>query len=200
MSERRGLPGLGVRNAIGEALPAMFQDDSLAQRLCAGLDEVLAPVPATLDSFWAYLDPMVAPLDFVEWLADWVGLELDQTWPEDRRRDLVANGIELYERRGTARGLADLIELYVGVRPTIDDGMTATWSSVPDAPLPGSEDPVLVVTLQTDDPSSIDSARLHTMVMSNKPAHVAHRIEVSGASSRPADLPPPPPAPPEVES
>ena len=63
-------------------LPAMFHDDDLSQRLCGGLDDVIAPVPATLDSFWAYLDPALAPVDFVEWLAGWVGLELDQTWDE----------------------------------------------------------------------------------------------------------------------
>ena len=136
-SARGQLDGLGVRTPIGQALPAMFHDDAFAQRLCDGLDAVLAPVPSTIDNFWAYLDPALAPIDFVEWLAAWVGLELDQTWPEERRRELVAQAIKLYERRGTAEGLADLIELYVGVRPTVEDSGGVAWSAAPGADLPG---------------------------------------------------------------
>ena len=194
MTSARGqLDGLAVRAPIGHALPAMFHDDAFAQRLCDGLDSVLAPVPSTIDNFWAYLDPALAPIDFVEWLATWVGLELDQTWPEERRRELVARAIKLYERRGTADGLADLIELYVGIRPTVDDSGGVAWSAAPGAPLPGSGQPVVTVRLAAEE-GSVDPRRLENMVVTNKPAHVAHRIEINPARRRrPADLPPPPP-------
>ena len=194
MTSARGqLEGLAVRTPIGHALPAMFHDDAFAQRLCDGLDSVLAPVPSTIDNFWAYLDPALAPIDFVEWLATWVGLELDQTWPEERRRELVAKAIKLYERRGTADGLADLIELYVGIRPTVDDSGGVAWSAAPGAPLPGSGQPVVTVRLAADE-DSVDPRRLENMVVTNKPAHVAHRIEINPPRRRrPADLPPPPP-------
>ena len=42
------LDELGVRTPIGQSLPAMFHDDAFAQRLCEGLDAVLAPVPSTI--------------------------------------------------------------------------------------------------------------------------------------------------------
>ena len=62
MTSARGqLDELGVRTPIGHALPAMFHDDAFAQRLCDGLDAVLAPVPSTIDNFWAYLDPAARP-------------------------------------------------------------------------------------------------------------------------------------------
>jgi phage tail-like protein len=171
----------------------MFHDDVFAQRLCDGLDAVLAPVPSTIDNFWAYLDPALAPIDFVEWLAGWVGIELDQTWPEQRRRQLVARAIKLYERRGTAEGLADLIELYVGVRPTVEDSGGVAWSAAPGADLPGTGQPTLTIRLTADE-TSIDAARLENMVVTNKPAHVVHRVEIRPARRRrPADLPPPPP-------
>ncbi len=194
MTSARGqLDGLGVRTPIGHALPAMFHDDAFAQRLCDGLDAVLAPVPSTIDNFWAYLDPALAPIDFVEWLAGWVGIELDQTWPEVRRRELVGRAITLYERRGTAEGLADLIELYVGVRPTVEDSGGVTWSAAPGTDLPGSGQPTVIVRLAADE-TSVDARRLENMVVTNKPAHVAHRIEIRPATRRrPANLPPPPP-------
>ncbi|MGH9132453.1 MAG: phage tail protein [Ilumatobacteraceae bacterium] len=195
MTSARGqLDGLQVRSPIGQALPAMFHEDAFAQRLCDGLDSVLAPVPSTIDNFWAYLDPTLAPLDFVEWLAGWVGIELDQTWPEERRRELVGRAIQLYERRGTAEGLADLIELYIGERPTVEDTGGVAWSAAPGTALPGSGQPAVVVRLEADE-ASVDARRLENMVVTNKPAHVAHRIEFRPARRRrTADLPPPPPA------
>lgn len=217
MSRRRDLDGLLVRTRIGEMLPAMFHDDDLSQRLCGGLDDVIAPVPATLDSFWAYLDPALAPVDFVEWLAGWVGLELDQTWDEQRRRELVARAHRLYDFRGTAGGLADLIELYTGVRPEVTDGGGVVWSPTPDAAMPGSADSELVVRLDVGDVDGIDEARLENMVEMNKPAHVVHRIELVDDGDRAATkstaeqttakqtaagtMPPPPPStePPRAE-
>jgi phage tail-like protein len=180
VSARGTVERLPVRHPIGFALPAMFHDDSFAQRWCSGLDEVLAPVPAALDSFVAYLDPQLAPVDFVEWLGGWVGLDIDHTWPEERRRQLIGRAAQLYAWRGTARGLADLIEIYLGVRPTIEDGCTGVWSETPGVDLPGADDPVIVVRIEVDDPSSIDETRLSNMVTRNKPAHLAHRVEIVG--------------------
>lgn len=207
MSQRRELEGLLVRTRIGEMLPAMFHDDEMAQRWCDGLDEVIAPVPATLDNFWAYLDPALAPVDFVEWLAGWVGLELDQTWDEQRRRELVAQAHRLYDFRGTAGGLADLIELYTGVRPEVIDGGGVVWSPTPDAAMPGNAEAELVVRLEVSDVDSIDRERLENMVEMSKPAHVVHRIEIMGGAkpvtkktaakkAAPEKPPPPPPPPP----
>ncbi len=110
MTDRRSVPGWGVRDRLGSALPAMFHDEEFIQRWCDGLDEALAPVPATLDCLWAYLDPMLAPDDFVDWLAGWVGVELDREWDGDRRRALVANAHRVFDARGTIAGLADLVE------------------------------------------------------------------------------------------
>ena len=211
MSQRRDLDGLLVRTRIGEMLPAMFHDDDLSQRWCDGLDDVIAPVPATLDNLWAYLDAALAPLDFVEWLAGWVGLELDQTWDEPRRRELVASAHRLYDFRGTAGGLADLVELYTGTRPEISDGGGVTWSPTPDAAMPGTGDAELVVRLEVEDPDSVDGSRLENMVEMSKPAHVVHRIEIVGgkpATANPPNKtaakkkspPPPPPPPPASEA
>ena len=77
---------------------------------------MLAPVLSTIDNLDAYLDPWLTPPDFLDWLAGWFGLELDATWPEERRRALVANALELGRWRGTVIGLALLVELYTGER------------------------------------------------------------------------------------
>ena len=54
----RGLvPDLISPHPLGSTLPVVFREDDFTQRFCAGLDDVLAPVIATLDSLPAYFDP-----------------------------------------------------------------------------------------------------------------------------------------------
>ena len=64
-------------------LPAMIREDPFAQQLCAGLDEVLAPVVMSLDAFPAYLDLATTPPDMLPWLGHWLGMEVD---PVDTER------------------------------------------------------------------------------------------------------------------
>ena len=65
-------------------------------------------------------------------------VEIDQTWPIERRRSLVSRAVQLYRRRGTVQGLADLVELYAGVRPEIIEGGGSGWSQTPGTTMPGS--------------------------------------------------------------
>src|SRR5439155_15793407 len=130
---------------LGELLPGVFQDDSFAQRMCAALDTVIAPVISSLDCLESYLDPGLTPLDFLNWLAGWVAVSLDQNWPEERRRALVARAGELYRWHGTVKGITDHVALYAGVVPEVDDSGGAVWSPVPNGPLPGSPTLELVV-------------------------------------------------------
>jgi phage tail-like protein len=109
--EYHGITVVASPHPLGESLPALYADDSLAQRLCQGLDEVLAPVLATLDCLTAYLDPATAPIDLVEWLAGWVGVAVAPEMPDRRRRLLVAAAAQLYVWRGTPSAIRDIVEL-----------------------------------------------------------------------------------------
>ena len=62
------------RHRLAPTLPALLQEDAFLTRFTAGLDDVLAPVVATLDSLDSYVDPALAPEDFLDWLAGWVAL------------------------------------------------------------------------------------------------------------------------------
>ena len=102
----RGLvPRLDTPRPMGPELPALFQDDSFAQRLTGAFDDMLAPVFSTLDNFEAYLDAWLSPEDFLDWLGAWVGLELDEALSLERRRQFVAHAHELFRVRGTLAGL-----------------------------------------------------------------------------------------------
>ncbi len=163
---------------LGEALPALFQEDGFTQRFMSAFDTALAPVFATLDNLPAYLDPWLAPSDFLEWLGSWFGLALDDTWSVERRRAVLANAFEFYRMRGTARGLKAQVEtLTGGTAEIIDTGAVSTSTTAGEA-LPGSPNFALMVRVVVDDPSTINTARLDALVAAAKPAHVTHKVQV----------------------
>jgi phage tail-like protein len=205
---------LATPHPLGHLLPALYHDNDIAQRFTAALDIVLAPVLATLDSSHAYVDPLLAPLDFVEWLAEWVGVELDASWPEARQRALVARAADLFAWRGTVRGVSEAVAIYTGVVPEVVESGATAWTGAPppSGELPGfaAGEMVVRVRVAPGDAEMIDPVRLDRLVAAAKPAHIAHRVEVfelapaapaprrRSAPRRPAQAAPE--APPEVEA
>lgn len=175
----RGLVAdLATPHSIRDALPALYREDEFAERFVGAMDELFAPVFTSIDCFTAYLDPGLAPDDFLEWLAGWVGVSLDQTWPLERRRRMVASAVELYRRRGTVAGLAAQLEIFTGGVVTITESGGVAWSATPGSALPGDSTPCLIVRVAVPDPRSIAMARLEALVSSAKPAHMPHQIQV----------------------
>jgi len=175
----RGLvAGLESPHPIAESLPAMYREDDLAVRLVSVMDSELAPVFASLDDFEAYLDPAYAPEDFLDWLAAWVGAALDQTWPLERRRRMVASAADLYRLRGTAGGLAAQVAIYTGGKVEVIESGAAGWSKVPNAAIPGDAAPSLLVRVTVRDSKKLSAARLDELVAASKPAHIPHQVEI----------------------
>ena len=174
---RGTVPGLASPHPLGGTLPALYADDSFAQRMCHGLDEVLAPVLATLDCLPAYLDPATAPADLVEWLAGWVGVAVALDIPDQRRRLLVAQAARLYFWRGTLGAIRTVIELSTGQVPEIHESGGTAWSPEPDARLPGWPDPGLVIRLDVGD-RPLDEAKLTALIAAFIPAHVPWRLDL----------------------
>ena len=188
---RGTIEGLQTPHPLAAALPGLYREPevdqrtggvaaSLAERFTAALDEVLAPVFSSVDNLGAYLDPRLAPPDFLEWLARWVGLALDETWPLERRRALVAHAVRLYQRRGTARGLAEHVAIFAGVVPDIEESGGVAWSTTAGSALPGSAEPRLVLRLSPAEAEDVDVRRLQRLVDAARPAHVPAQVEVTG--------------------
>ncbi len=179
----RGLiPGLESPHPLGGYLPGLFQEDDFAQRLVAAFDESLAPVFSTLDNLEAYLDPRLAPDDFAAWLAEWVGLMVDDTWSEERRRAFVLRAADLYRRRGTAQGLAEELELIFGGKVSVEESGGAAWSQTPGGSLPGSAEPSLTVNYAPGAGRRPPKDRFEAAVMAAKPAHLPHKVELAAPS------------------
>jgi phage tail-like protein len=175
---RGTIEGLRPPYTIGEQLPAVYQEDPFAMRFTAGFDDVLAPVLATLDCLEAYIDPYLTPEDFLDWLAGWVGMTLDENWPLDRRRAVTAQAVRLFRKRGTATGMQEIIELFTAGEVQINETGGTAWSEQPGGDLPGERSPRLSVRVWVDDPESISERTLDALVNMSKPAHVVHRVEI----------------------
>jgi phage tail-like protein len=175
----RGLtPGAVTPHPLADLLPALFQEDGFSVRLCAALDDVVVPALVALDCLDAYLDPALTPPDFLDWLAGWVGLSLDQNWSEAQRRALVSRAGELYRWQGTIRGLVEHLRLYAGVEPEVSDSGGAAWSARAGGALPGTAVPEVRVRVVVARSSPVDERQLEAVVKACKPAHVRHRVEV----------------------
>lgn len=176
---RGTVEGLASPYRFGSLLPSIYQQDDFTQRFMSGFDTVLAPIVTTTDNIASYFDPALAPLDFVAYLASWVGIELDETWTPAARRELVSRAVELYRIRGTVEGLRQQVAIYTGVEPEIEESGGCRYSQEPNGDLPGEATPSLVVRVRVPASSSVDEARLDRLVGSAKPAHIPHRVEVA---------------------
>jgi len=104
-------------------LPAIYRDDtansefferylSIFESMNAEADDVILRLPG-------YFSPARVPLEFLSWLGSWLALSLDEGWPEEMQRTLMAKAMGLYRKRGTRAGLEEMIELYTGKKPFI---------------------------------------------------------------------------------
>jgi phage tail-like protein len=96
-----------------------------------GLEQIIERFPDAIDPALAPLDdpPPVAPGDpapsarseFLDYLASWAALSLDQNWALEKKREWTRRIMPLYKRRGTRDGLQDYLTTFVGDQVRIDE-------------------------------------------------------------------------------
>lgn len=137
---RTSVPGLRSPHPLVPSLPGLLQDDPLTVELVAALDEVLAPVPVTLDNLDAYLAPATAPEDWLRWLAEWVGLPGEAFPDVSELRTQVAAAAAEQSTTGTLARLERVLQDSFGKGVRISDTGATRWSTTPNAPLPGTDE------------------------------------------------------------
>ncbi|BCJ63900.1 phage tail protein I [Polymorphospora rubra] len=176
----RGLADVSMPYPIAGFLPALLQEDDLLVRWTGGLDDVVAPVVSTLDCLDAYLDPWLTPSDFLPWLAGWVGAYLDENWPLDRQRAMVAGAAAAHRLRGTVAGLRMVLEYATGGEVEIEDSTEVSWSTRPE-PAPGPLPPArLHVRVRVAEPGRVAVPALERLTRAVVPAHMTTTLEVLG--------------------
>ena len=166
-------PGVPTdRSSYLKFLPAIYSNDDFLGRFLLIFETILSPLDRTIDNLHYYFDAGVAPAEVLPWLASWLGLVLDERWPEAQRRALIRAAVELYKWRGTRRGLADFIQLYTGHTPEIVE-LGVGKSRI-------SEDEAFrfIVRLRVPDPAAIDRTVIEAIVDAEKPAHAGYALEI----------------------
>ena len=128
-------PGaLGVASPVRRAVPAVYQEDPLFALLCESFDELLAPLVTAVDCFDAYLDPRLAPSDFLPWLAGLVGYQGTIKDGSEAERAQIAGAVGDHGRRGTALGVREAAARAAGVpleQVELADPGGVKWSAAP---------------------------------------------------------------------
>jgi phage tail-like protein len=166
---------LGTPYPLGTLLPAVLQEDAFLMRFTGAVDALLAPAIAALDSLSGYVDPALAPPDFLNWLAGWVGIELDETWTVAQQRDAISRAVALHRGRGTVAGLREQLELVSGGEVEIIDSGGVSWSLEPVEGSVGELSAMVEVVVRG---TAMSPTTLNGIVEAAKPAHVAHQLRI----------------------
>lgn len=111
------LPALYHEQRFGpdaDAPAARVTPADFLERFLGNIEGVLTPIEDRIGAAHLLTTPERVPAASLDWLASWVGLALDPSLPERRRRAMLAASAELHRRRGTKAGLEMAIDLATG--------------------------------------------------------------------------------------
>ena len=155
-------PGpVGLAYRVSGPVPALLQEDPLFLDLCAAFDELLQPIVAVLDCFPAYLDPWLAPEDFLTWLGALAGLDAGGSVAPPRTRAHIAGAVHAHGRRGTAAGLRHAAASAAGVpvqRVAVAECGGVVWAATSGGAAPPPFDPLITVTVAVPGGAEVSGA------------------------------------------
>jgi phage tail-like protein len=117
------------RISLRRYLPAVFAEDpngaNFTDRFLSIFDNTLRSIEKKVDNEAAYFDPLSTPavptpatgVDFLNWLASWIGVSLDRQWPVEQRRQVLKQAGKGLCIRGTRLGLWKQLLLLLGMQP-----------------------------------------------------------------------------------
>lgn len=167
-----------------EFLPSVYREDPIMGQFLRIFESILNPLENTVDNLALYFDPALTPESLIPWLASWVDLAFDPSWPQERRRELIKKAAELYRWRGTRRGLAEYLRIYTGTQPQIVeyipgmilDGQTQMGvNTVLGSSGTGHH---FTVILEIPETAAIDLKTVRNIIDSQKPAHTSYTLQV----------------------
>ena len=177
------------------------------ERFLALFEHVLTDLEIRFEEMPRLLDYTAAPGEWLAWIASWLDLSFDPSWPLDKRRRLLGEAVALYRRRGTPAGLARYIEIYTGRRPEIVEAFalrpgSAVYTLGDDAlgciPLtpesdasasradnhPGAHHFTLYAYLDDSDDDGVAASVVHRIVDRERPAHTSYDLRIVSPDAR----------------
>lgn len=203
----------GPRPNLLAMLPALYsrrdaQQDSpnasFLERFLTLFEGRLTDIEAAYESIGRLLNPAAADVEWLEFVAGWLGLSFDPSWPLQRRRQLVIEGAALQAGRGTPAALARYLEIYTGSAVGVSEDFErragapiqlGARGALGVAPLGGNRRNALAqassmahrfsvsLTLPAEvEPAAAESA-VRQIIETTKPAHTLYRLHTTGTEA-----------------
>ncbi len=188
------------RRSLLHHLPQVFQKSEgpgphMLREFLWIFDHIFADMQRHIDRLHEYFDPLEASEEFLPWLASWVALTIDQDWPEEKKRKLIRQAIDIYRIRGTVRGLKLFLSIFTDVEPRIHEN---TWpyegfrvgkvviglDSIVLPPVNTAHCFMVEVPAAFTDASDETILKIHDIIRMEKPAHATYHLAFEAA---PAD-------------
>jgi phage tail-like protein len=157
----------GPRSRYARHLPGLYQDNDFMARMLLIFEAIWEPLEQRQDHFPLYFAPSTCPAGLLPWLASWLNLSLDQSWPEPRQRALLGEAMDLYRWRGTPYGLVRMIEVCTGLTPFITEDPKQPY--------------VFRVAVRIPPNTRVRPELIEEIVAQHKPAHVGYILEVTSS-------------------
>jgi phage tail-like protein len=179
-------------------LPEIYGESDFMGRFLMIFEQAFDPAVQTLDTLWAYLDPLTAPKDMLPFLAHWVAWKMEPRWDLKQQRRLIRHAVELYRWRGTKQGLRLFLHLYtdlsldedlpeaekhISITEDFNRKFTLGEVSLGQAPMLGGGSPYhFTVTLRPDSVHSLDRALIIDIIDQYKPAFCTYDLHILNAA------------------
>jgi phage tail-like protein len=172
--ERGLVDGLRTPFPFIDAVPPMLADDPFVQRMMPAFDEVLAPIISTLDCFPSYLDPEIAPMDMVKYMASWLFPNYEDQLSEEGLRHALGTVVERSGWRGTARGIKEALATFDLASIDIQDSGSTVVSTTPTDPAtwPDVAPPTVKIVCVAGSNATMNDDQIAALVRNLVPAHV----------------------------
>lgn len=117
------LPDIFLQRKVKDQEEFIEKFLKIFQKILSGIDDDISPgaegagfkgVSEIIDSLADFFDPYSTRSDFLDWLASWVGLVLNEGWDQAKKREIISKIIPLYRLRGTLDGINKFVNIYVG--------------------------------------------------------------------------------------
>jgi phage tail-like protein len=159
----------------------VMASDVTLPRFLMAFEDIIDTIDGHIETQPHVLDPTVAPLEMVRWIAKWVGFEVSPSLPSDRQRQLALAAGEVVRWRGTNRGLTALLEAFTGAEVTVADrGGVFREGQAPDRSVR--------VTVRVSEAGSLDDAQLVELVRDQLPADALIELAVGDRRVEESDL------------
>jgi phage tail-like protein len=108
-----------VTAATANTITAIIRQNHSANQTITNNSGVHSDIQSVIADLVQLYGAWTTPSDYLDWLAQWVALQLQPSWDEYQKRTTISMMANLYAKRGTKQGLDQFFEVYAISPPPV---------------------------------------------------------------------------------